>query len=167
MFSLLLLILSVVFYVGLQFGYKTYLNGRLDNLDERLSVVKNSLKPEDQVKIINFYSQIENLKTILGAHTASSPVFAWLESNTQTSTYFKSFNFDLVKSQITITGSAKSTEDLAEQVLVFEKMVSAGTLRKFDMGSITVAENDAVNFSFTITASPNFLKSILNPATEI
>lgn len=166
MFSLLLLILSVVFYVGLQFGYKTYLNKSLDDLGSRLDLVKTSLKPEDQAKIISFYSQIENLKGILGLHVVSSPIFPWLESNTQTSVYFKSFNFDLVKSQISLAGTAKSMEDLSEQILVFEKKVNDGDLRKFDVGNISIAENDSVNFSFTITASPDFLKTISSNSIE-
>jgi hypothetical protein len=166
MFSLFLLILSIVFYAGLQFGYKTYLNKSLDDLESRLSLVKSSLKPEDQSKIISFYSQIENLKDILGSHTASSPIFSWLESNTQTNVYFKNFSFDLIKSQIVLSGTAKNMDDLSEQILVFEKKVNDGDLRKLDIGSISVGENDSVNFSFTITASPDLLKTISGSPTE-
>jgi len=120
MFSLFILIITVVFYVGLEYGFKSYLNSRIDKLDSELKQLNQSISIDDQNKLILFYSQLANIKKIFSNRKNVTPLFLWLEKNTLPSVSFNKFNFNALNNQLNLGGLANKKEDATNQVLVFQ-----------------------------------------------
>ncbi len=121
MFSATLLFLAVFGYVGLEFGYRPVLQSQIQKKESDLSKLSQQIPAGDQDKIVAFYSQLSNLKKVLGEHTLATELFSILEKNTQANVYFTRFAYNAKNQQVVLTGVAKSVEDAAEQVLIFEQ----------------------------------------------
>lgn len=121
MFSATLLFLAIFGYVGLEFGYRPVLAGQIQKKESDLNKLSQQIPTGDQDKIVSFYSQLSNLKKVLGDHTLATKLFSLLEQNTQANVYFTRFAYNAKNQQIALTGVAKSVEDAAQQVLIFEQ----------------------------------------------
>ncbi len=121
MFSVTLLFLSAFSYVGLEFGYRPLLQSQIQKKEGDLKKLSQQIPAADQDKIIAFYSQLSNLKKTLDGHTLATRLFSLLEKNTQASVYFTRFAYNAKNNQVTLTGVAKSVEDAAQQILIFER----------------------------------------------
>jgi len=86
-----ILFLTVAVYFGLTLGYEPYLQSQLANAKNQVNALGNSVSASDQSQLIDFYSQIANLQTLLQKHTFSSQFFSWLEQNTEANVYYRSF----------------------------------------------------------------------------
>ena len=62
-------------------GYESYLNTRSAGMDTQLEELSNSISQKEQQKFAGFYSQIANLKTVLGQHIFSANIFPFLEKH--------------------------------------------------------------------------------------
>jgi hypothetical protein len=120
MFSLFVLIITFAFYVGLEYGFKSYLNSRINKLDSELKKINESISIDDQNKLILFYSQLENIKKIFSNRKSMVPLFSWLERNTLSGVSFNKFNFNSLNNQLNLGGLANKKEDATNQVLVFQ-----------------------------------------------
>lgn len=118
--STLIFLLSISSYVGLGFGYKKYLENSIQNSKDEIIKFSEQVPIEEQEKLINFYSQIINLKSLLDGRINLSPIFTWLQSNTQINTHFSNFSFDKKRGSISLLASSKSFDDMTEQILAFE-----------------------------------------------
>ena len=81
--------------------------------------MSNSVSTSDQSQLIDYYSQIANLKTLLQNHTLSSQIFSWLEKDTEANVYYQSFALTN-GSQLTLSGVASTEADINQQVAIFE-----------------------------------------------
>ena len=114
--------MSLAIYLGLAFGYQPYLKSQIKRLDERIASFTKSVPPEDQAKLVEFYSRVVNLKTLLTNHVIFSPSFEWLEQNTQVNVYFRNLSFNPVSGRVSLSAVARSINDLSEQILILEKL---------------------------------------------
>lgn len=120
MFSGTIFFISLVIYFGLAFGYTVYLNSNLQKLRGQAAVFSQQIPAEDQKRIVNFYSQIYNLKTALAKHIFSSQLFSSLERNTQVNIYFNKFNLNTQTNQLALGGVAKTMDDINQQFVLFQ-----------------------------------------------
>jgi len=119
LFSGGILFLALAMYFGLAFGYTPYLQSQLTATQNQVSALGNSISMGDQTQLINFYSQISNLQTLLKNHVIISQLFSWLEDNTETNVYYGSFVLT-AGNQITLTGVARTEADINQQIAIFE-----------------------------------------------
>lgn len=133
MFSGTIFFISLVIYFGLNFGYKTYLNSTVKKLQDQVATFSQQISVEDQKKIISFYSQISNLKTALTNHVFSSQLFSWLEKNTQVNVFFDKFNLNVANNQLSLSGVAKTMDDVNQQLVIFQ---SQENVSKLALGSV-------------------------------
>ena len=89
-----LLAISLAVYFGLVFGYRPYLENQIKELNDRIESFTKSVPPEDQARLTSFYSQVVNLKSLLGRHVVTTPFFEWLEKNTQANVYITNLNLN-------------------------------------------------------------------------
>ena len=136
MFSGTLFFFSLFVYIGLAFGYKPYLNSEVKELQSKIQAFGQQIPLEEQKKLINFYSQLANLKVILQERVFTSHLFPWLENNTQANIYYEDFSLDVSKGAVKISGAALSMEDINQQLAIF---VSLPELRKTQIDSATFA----------------------------
>jgi Tfp pilus assembly protein PilN len=153
-----ILFLTVAVYFGLTLGYEPYLQSQFASVQNQVKTLGNSVSASDQSQLIDFYSQIANLQTLLQRHTLSSQFFSWLEQNTEANVYYHSLTLTQ-GNQIALSGTAASEADVNQQVAIFEN--SPG------VSSVTVSNVTAPlllgggwTFSITLIMNPSvFLAS--------
>lgn len=152
--STLLFLISAASYVGLSFGYKKYLESSIQKSKQEIADFSQQVSLEDQAKLINFYAQLLNLKSLLNSHIKLSPVFAWLETNSQINTYFQNFRFDRKTNSLSLSATSKTFTDMAEQILAFENLKEQ--VEKISVSNIS-SKTNIWQYNLDLTLSPSFL----------
>jgi len=144
MFAGTLFFIAAALYIGITFGYKPYLNNRVEALNERIATFAQQVPADEQEKIAGFYSQLVNLRTLLGKHVAMTEFFSWLERSTLPTIQITKASVNMNNRQGTITGVSRSVQDIAAQLAVlqadpgvervdFKQVTNINTLWQFDM----------------------------------
>ena len=120
-FSFLFLLISVLSYLGLEFGYKAYLNSRIQETEDQLQQLTSTVSKADQEKFIVFYSQLVNFKKILDNHVSASKLFALLERITNKKVFYSSLDLRVGGRDLILEGVAGSYAVLAEQLAGFDQ----------------------------------------------
>jgi len=152
MFTSTLFFISLFVYLGLAFGYSPYLSAQENKVQDQIQAFSQQIPVDQQVQLANFYSQISNLRTLLADHVISSPVFAWLEKNTEANIYFNKFSLTPSTSQLEVGGNAPSLDDVDQQLLIFK---SQPEIQRIEIGSITLS-NNVWQFDFTLHFNPGY-----------
>ncbi len=152
-FSIVLFGLSIFIYVGLNVGYKSYLDSKSESLDQELAGLSNSVSEEDQQQFIVFYSQLTNLKKILAEHAFSGNAFSFLEANTLPQVSYTEAEYNSTASQIALTGEASSLQMLAAQLAQFNK---ASGVQRTSLSSLSFSPRGTVSFSIDVVFVPGF-----------
>ena len=118
-FSIGILVFVVFVYFGITIGYEPYLNSQISTIQQKIVTAGKSISGDQQSSILNFYSEISNLQTLLKGHTVFSPFLSWLENNTEVNVYYSSIVFSS-GNQVALTVDAKTQADLDQQLSIFE-----------------------------------------------
>ncbi|RME61419.1 hypothetical protein D6779_00085 [Candidatus Parcubacteria bacterium] len=123
MFGGTLFFLSIAIYFGVRYGYIAYLNGQIEEVKKNIAKLEAEVKArgEDEDKVINFYSQIANLSSILDDYKYGTLALPWLEFNTQRNVEISSFSADITQGEFSIDGRGRTVDDIAQQVASFEQ----------------------------------------------
>src|SRR3989304_3721474 len=108
MFSGTLFFIAAFVYLGLVFGYRPYLASEVRKLQDQINIFIQQIPLEEQNKIINFYSQLLNLRSLLDNHAISSQLFDWLEQNTQVNVYYDRFDVNLRTGELRISRACRA-----------------------------------------------------------
>lgn len=152
MFSVSIFVITLVIYLGMVFGYEPYLNAQLDKLNSQISVAGNQISPADQSQLVNYVSQITNLKAILGNHIISSNLLNYLEKNTDSNVYFNRLSLTVFNNQAQLSGLAKSMDDLVGQLAAWQ---SSSAVTRVDFSQISYTPQ-GFSFSATLVFQPGF-----------
>ena len=120
-FSVSVLFFSIFLYIGIEFGYVSYLKSHIDAQDKNLSELTSIVPEADQEEFLGFYSQLANLQTILDNHVVSSRLFTWLERNTNANVFFDNFSLNSEGRLLSLSGVAESYQALVEQLEAFRQ----------------------------------------------
>ncbi len=153
-FSIVLFALSLLIYFGMNIGYESYLNSKVDGLDKQLDQLSNSVSQKDQQQFVGFYSQIVNLKTVLDQHIFSANIFPFLEKNTLPQIAYTEAKFNGASYSLELQGRAISLQTLAQQLAQFEK---APELQTAILKSTNFNEVGTVDFAISLTFQTSFL----------
>jgi type IV pilus assembly PilN-like protein len=119
LFSGSILFIVLFIYAGLRLGYEPYLNAQLSAAKSQAQKVGQSVSAADEANLITFYSQINNIQSLIKNHVFFSQFLTWLERTTEANVYYTSMFFTS-GNQITLAGVAKTSADVAEQITAFE-----------------------------------------------
>jgi len=161
MSSSLVFFITVGIYLGILYGYMPTLQSQLDEVNDRIQKATQEISPEDQEGIMTFYSQLTNIKTLLGKHNNPSRLFAWLEEHTDPNIAYTKFSYTAETNQVTMTGVGKTMNDIVMQLRHFENQSSVKEAR---MLSVQALDTGGWEFQGVIIFKPEFLVS---PAAEI
>ena len=153
MFSVTLFILALVGYLGIVFGFRPYLESRVNTLDEEIQAFSQQVPADEQARIATFYSQIANLRTLLNKHTTTSAFLTWLERATVTRVQISKVNVNLNSRQIQITGLARTATDVAAQIVNFQNQPG---VERVDFRNTSEAANGLIQFNANITVVAGF-----------
>ncbi len=146
---------SIAVYLGFVFAWKPYLVSKVAGLRHDIQAFTSQVAASDQGKLAAFYSELANIKSLLAKHIVVSPLFTWLEKNTDQNTYFTKFEFTGTTNQLILTGEARTSGDVADQIAIFESQpeVKTATLRTMAQG-----QTGLWDFEAALTFNPSFLK---------
>lgn len=115
----LIFLASVLIYLGLSIGYKSYLDSRIGEVDQQLKKLGTSISKEDQEKFLRFYSQLVNFNKLLSNHIVSADLFSILEKITNSKVRYTNLDLKIDERKLSLEGAAFSYEILAQQLASF------------------------------------------------
>lgn len=157
MFSSTIFFLSVATYFGIRFGYLPYLNARVEELNNEIQLFTKEVPLSDQEKLINFYSQLVNLRTTLDKQKNTSIIFPWIEQNTQKNVYFPTFGIELRGGTVSLSGRAKSIDDLTQQIASLQTLPE---LKTFEFTGGSVDSEGIWSFNLGLTFQEKFFEAL-------
>lgn len=119
--GILIFALTALIAVGLEYGYKPYLEEQVTAVDKQFSSLTKNISEQDQKNMVSMYSQIANLKSILEKRTAVNGVFKFLEEQTIPSVYYSEAAMNGPEFKLSVRGFAPTLTELSQQIAVFEK----------------------------------------------
>jgi hypothetical protein len=150
------LVLGVFLYVGIIYGYKPYLEGEVTKLDAQIATFAQEVPVDEQAKIVGFYSQLGNLKSLLSQHAATSPLFDWLEKHTQANIYFTKLTLNVQTRQVGLTGVAKNVEDVSSQLAILQ---ANENVARTNLSNVSILPSGVWQFDASIIFKEAFFKS--------
>lgn len=149
-----LLTISLILYFGMLLGYEPYLKNQISSLDSQIQEFAKKTPVAQQTELINFYSQLTNLKTLLSKHPSTLNLFTWLQKNSQANTYFTKFSFNGTTYQLALAGTSRTTEDAAAQMAIFE---SQPEVSRMNFNNLSADPAGGWQFNLTIFIDPKAL----------
>lgn len=150
-FSIALFGFSVLVYFGIMFGYAAYLEARIAGVDEDLAALTGEITPEEQERFVDFYSQIANLKTVLGRHPYGANALVFLERYTIPEVRYTEAELNVSDRALTVKGAAPSIELAGQQLAAFESAPETAEALLRDM-----SVEGGVSFSATVFFKDDF-----------
>lgn len=148
-----LFLFSIFVFVGLKFGYTSYLVGERKRVDASIDQLAKQVTSEDKEKFVSFYSQIVNLKKALGDHLFSYNIFSFLEKNTVPSVTYTNASMEGESQTLTLDGTTPEFDAVAGQVTVFERQPEVAVIA---LDKVSLTSGNTV-FTIKITFKDDFL----------
>ncbi len=120
-FSFVIFATVFFIYLGLAFGYQSFLNASINNIEEELGTLSSQISEQQKDDLTALFSQVTNIKTLLQEHSVSSQVFLLLESITSENVYYTNFDLSVPDQEAIVEGFAASYEELVSQLALFEE----------------------------------------------
>ncbi len=140
----------VLSYLGLEFGYKPYLEKQLNTLQNQINNATNSIVSYQSQNYLNFYSQILNIETLLKTHINPSTFFPFLASSTNPKVNYTAVKVMVPQDKIDISGVAASYAVLASQLQAYE---NSPEVTRVVLGG-SRASGGVVSFQVTLYVNP-------------
>jgi len=160
--SIFLIVSIIIFVLTLSatagvFAYRKVLIGRIDAVNTELVKAKNFFEPAfiSSASVLN--RRIEAAKQLLVAHTAVSPVFDLLESETLATIRFDSFNYELSDSAgatLRLGGQGKFFSSVALQSDIFGQEKS---LKNSVFSDLNPDMSGNIVFKYSATLDPKLI----------
>jgi hypothetical protein len=152
-----LLALAIAMYLGITLVYDPYIQSKTTSTQNQLITLNNTISRTDETNLIDFYSQVSNLKILLQGHVLSSQFFSWLEKNTEANVYYQSLSL-AGGYKVTATGYGTTEADVNQQVSIFE---NSPEVKSVSISNVSVAPTTGGwNFTLLLTMNPSlFLQS--------
>lgn len=137
-------------YLGMEFGYKTYLNSRIAALNEQVAVLDEKISSADQDSLLLFHSQIATLEYLLKNHPRLTGILSAVESSTLPEVYYKNVDVKTDGRSIAISGIGVDVLAVAEEARRLSLIRGAESVK---IQSIN-RERNHVTFAITVTFKP-------------
>lgn len=166
MFTSAIFGIALLSYVGMAFGYRPLLRGQIDDLDVKVRNLSQLVDADDQRNLSRFYSQLVNLKALLGNHVYGSKLIGMLERNTNQNIYYTKVLFTSLDRQAELEGVARSYAELVKQTEAFRQMSAGGgsasggkELERFLLVDSQVIEGGGIRFKVKLFFVPDAVKA--------
>jgi len=153
-FSAFLFGLLFFVYLGMQFGYKPYLNSRIKNLDSKINNLNQVIDEGERKRLIDMYSQFINIQDLLKSHTVPSRLIELLEKNTQSQIYYLSLNFSLTDKSLRLEGVSPNYNILAQQLELFQRIPE---IERVNLDNSQLLGNGDIRFSIKLIFKPELI----------
>ncbi len=144
-------------YLGMNLGYKSYLNSRIKSLDAKITNLNQAVDEEQQKNLVTIYSQWINIQNLLNSHITPSKFFDFLEKNTHSQIYYVALNLSLMEKSIKLEGVSPDYIVLAQQLELFQGIPE---IEKVFLEDSRALEAGSIRFSIRLIFKPELLKQI-------
>jgi hypothetical protein len=157
-----ILFITLIVWAGLQFGYKPYFDAQTQKIEDQINAENQAISPTDQTDLIDYYSQLANIRQLLNTHVIPTNIFAWLEANTEQNVYYSSFSL-ANNGQVTLTANALTEGDANQQIAIFE---NSPQVQNMVVSGISLGSSGGFwQFSVTMTINPALIASSTQPTS--
>lgn len=157
MLSVLVAATAFMAAVGLEFGYKPFLESRLAAQQTNLEGLGKVIPQGQQEEFVRFYSQLANLQGILKHHAVVSPLFGFVESRTSPSVAYTVLEARIPERTVVLEG-------VAQNYAVFAVQLQALSMSP-EVESVIVNDSNAlegrVRFRITVRMRPSVFNTEL------
>lgn len=157
-------IFTVLIYFGMVFGYGPYLKSKTRSLDQKISVLNQSVDEAQQKQIITFFSQMTNIQTLLSNHKTFSQIFDFIERSTYPQINYSDFKFSAAEMEIKIEGTAPNYNDLIKELALYKQSPEVKTTQLEN--SSAQEQSREVRFSVKLILDPQFIKQQIIRTSE-
>lgn len=119
-FGGILIVLSLSFYFG-SVAYKGVLTRKLEESSGSILKVQSERDSMVEEDVRDFAVRLATIDSLLGNHTYTSRIFAFLEQMTHPTVQFKDFTYRTQGSTITMNGATANYTTLGEQIIALEQ----------------------------------------------
>lgn len=159
LFSLIakgLFTLSILLALGV-FGYRLFLNYRIENMGRELEAARVALEPETVTELIKLNSRITSTMGLLENHRIVSPVFNFLENATPQTVRYTDFNFNMTSKGLwlTLKGEATNYAALASAADIFNR--SSSNFKSVSFSDLQLDTKGNVIFLLRAEVEPTLL----------
>ncbi len=141
-------------YIGLRLGYRPYLNSKIASVDKEIATLSESVSADEQKRLLQFYGQISNLKTLLSSHVNMNNLLTFIEDRTNKKVYYESFGWNTKSRTLALDGIAESYRVLAQQL---ESIKQSNNVADYTATQSNTVDN-RVRFHIEIVFTDAFLK---------
>lgn len=156
MFAATLFVITLAIFLGIRFGYQPYLNSRIAGLNARIAQFGQEVPVAEQDRIAQFYSQVVNLRGLLGKHVATSGFLVWLERTTVRDVALTKVHLNVTNRQVAISALARTMPDVASQLAVYQ---GDAAVERVDFRNVTQTAT-GWQFDVTLYLKPGFLSQV-------
>ena len=142
-------------YLGMNLGYKPYLNSRIKSLDAKITNLSQAIDEEQQKNLVTLYSQLINIQNLLNSHITPSKLFDFLEKNTHGQIHYLALNLSLMEKSIKLEGVSPDYIVLAQQLELFQGIPE---IEKVFLEDSRALEAGNIRFSIRLIFKPELLK---------
>lgn len=148
--------ISVLFALG-TFGYKFFLNYRIDTMGQELEAARAAIEPETVNELIRLNSRLVATDSLINKHRIISPVFEFLEAATPQQVRYTEFNFNMTPRglELSLRGEARSYAALAAAAEVYNRPDS--NFRNTAFSNLQLDDQGNVDFSLNTVVEPSLL----------
>lgn len=118
--SLTLLIVCIVIFAGMEFGYTPYLNSEIQKTKDQITTLSKSFSSDQQKELIRIYSQLYNIDKLSKGHQYTSQIFSILEKTISPSVTIKSLNLETVSKTAKIEMTALDFDSVTNQLIALK-----------------------------------------------
>ncbi len=154
-FTIFLFGIILLVFFGMKIGYEPYLDKKIKNLDAEIGKLSQSFSQSEVNDFLKFYSQLSNLKTLLGNHIFSSNILKFLEENSLKNLAYTGLNLDIGRRELKLSGTVSSYEVLSQQLEIFRQ---SALVEKSSFKNSQQGEKTGINFEIVLILKSDFFK---------
>jgi hypothetical protein len=156
-FAVALFAFSLLVYFGIRVGYAAYLENRIAEVDAALAALSSEVTAEEQEQLVDFYSQIVNLKSVLQKHAYGGNIFSFLEKNTIPEVRYVEADFNAQDRMLVLRGSGPSVDLVGQQLAALEGASGVERVLLRDVNA-----EGRVTFSLSVFFTNSFFERPIN-----
>ncbi|MDI6717796.1 MAG: PilN domain-containing protein [Patescibacteria group bacterium] len=154
-FSAIAFTTMIAVFLGIKLGYQSYVKTQLEKVDQNITQLNASFSEEQEKNFMVFYSQLNNIQSLIQDRRLASAFFDFLEKNTIKSVYYRNTNFDFKNSEVKLDGIAPNYEIISQQMEIFGK---SSQIVRVVLNSSKMSDIKGEGIIFSIRMNFNLLK---------
>jgi len=124
-----------------------------------LATVGTDRQKEHENEVVKYQKKINDFSSLLENHEFASQVFYFMQQQTMPNVWFKNFNMDAKRAEVSFSGEAESNDAFSRQIAAFEKNEY---VKSINVLNSTMGDSAKQEFNLAIVLDQKIFKYITN-----